>query len=234
MSTLILRSKGPMQSWAVNSRYTTREAGREPSKSGVIGLVAAALGRNRGDAVDDLVDLRMGVRTDQPGRLLVDYHTAKVPGNKHSTLSWRHYLSDAAFTIALGGEDSVIQGIASAVQDPRFPLYLGRRSCPAPIDLFGGVSVESDVEVVLRDLEITPWLASEWHRKQIGKIAYLPLSRDARPGENGELVRDVPQSFDPRNRIYDSRSVARLEPIVVENADGVEESDPFFDLVKEG
>ena len=44
MSTLLLRLAGPMQSWGTDSKFDVRRTGREPSKSGVIGLVAAALG----------------------------------------------------------------------------------------------------------------------------------------------------------------------------------------------
>ncbi|WP_182353697.1 type I-E CRISPR-associated protein Cas5/CasD [Flaviflexus huanghaiensis] len=233
MSSLILRAKGPMQSWAVDSRYSTRESGREPSKSGIVGLLAAALGRSREEDVSDLAELRMGTRTDQPGRLLVDFHTAKAPGSKHSTLSWRHYLSDAAFTVAVSGDDSLIRQIAEAVSAPRFPLFLGRRACPAPVDLMGGVFDVDDTECILRDLDRTPWLASGWYRQQSVRQVYLSISRDAEPGEPGDLVRDVPLSFDPRQRDYGSRIIARCEPLLVGNPQGRELDDPFFALVKE-
>ena len=41
MSVLLLRLSGPMQSWGVQSRFTVRDTGLEPSKSGVVGLIAA-------------------------------------------------------------------------------------------------------------------------------------------------------------------------------------------------
>ena len=74
--TLLFRLAGPMQSWGVQSRFTVRDTGLEPSKSGVIGLVCAALGRARNQPVDDLAALRMGVRVDREGKLAKDYHTA--------------------------------------------------------------------------------------------------------------------------------------------------------------
>ena len=49
MSTLLLRLAGPMQSWGTDSKFDVRRTQREPSKSGVIGLVAAALGIPRQD-----------------------------------------------------------------------------------------------------------------------------------------------------------------------------------------
>ena len=234
MSVLILRLKGPQQSWGTSSRYRAREAGTEPSKSGVIGLLAAAQGRSRESELTDLLELGFGVRADQPGRLMVDYHTARVRGAKNSSLSSRHYRVDAAYTAAISGPDSLVASLAEAIDSPRFPLYLGRRACPAPVDLLGGVLPGGDVEAALRDVEATPWLASEWYRKESAKVVYLPLARDARSGEVGETVQDVPVSFDPRHRLYDARAVVRPTPVRIENPDGVDVQDDFFQTVKEG
>jgi CRISPR system Cascade subunit CasD len=52
MPTLLLRLVGPMQSWGTTSRFDQRDTGKEPSKSGVIGLVAAALGIDRENWTD--------------------------------------------------------------------------------------------------------------------------------------------------------------------------------------
>ena len=70
MPTLLLRLVGPMQSWGTTSRFDERDTGKEPSKSGVIGLLAAALGIDRENWVDlaPLTRLRMGVRHDRPAR----------------------------------------------------------------------------------------------------------------------------------------------------------------------
>lgn len=91
MKTLVLRLAGPMQSWGTDSRFTYRETRLEPSKSGVVGLLCAALGKPKFDAwgkpIDEeedredcpslsrLAGLKMGVRVDRPGTLLKDYHT---------------------------------------------------------------------------------------------------------------------------------------------------------------
>ena len=74
--TLLLRLAGPMQSWGTQSRFTVRDTGSEPSKSGVIGLLCAALGLGRAAPLDEFASLRMGVRVDAPGMMQVDYHTA--------------------------------------------------------------------------------------------------------------------------------------------------------------
>src|SRR5437764_11434486 len=106
MPTLLLRLAGPMQSWGTTSRFSIRDTGLEPSKSGVIGLLCAALGRPREHPVDDLAGLRFGVRADRPGTLRMDFQTAgadyprygqrgQVIGRTTAILSPRYFLADA-------------------------------------------------------------------------------------------------------------------------------------------
>ena len=104
MSTLLLRLAAPMQAWGSDSRFEVRRTGREPTKSGVIGLLAAALGRSRADSIDDLCQLRFGVRVDQEGQLLRDFHTAHQ-GTKTAYVTQRYYLCDAVFLVGLESED---------------------------------------------------------------------------------------------------------------------------------
>ena len=79
MATLLLRFAAPLQAWGIDSKFETRNTEREPSKSGVIGLLAAALGykRTEPEKLEELNALRFGVRVDQEGKLLRDYHTAR-------------------------------------------------------------------------------------------------------------------------------------------------------------
>ena len=78
MPTLLLRLVGPMQSWGTTSRFDQRDTGKEPSKSGVIGLLAAAMGIDRENWTDlePLTHLSMGIRHDRPGMPKRDYQTA--------------------------------------------------------------------------------------------------------------------------------------------------------------
>jgi CRISPR system Cascade subunit CasD len=110
----------------------------EPSKSGVIGLVCAALGRDRAEPVDDLARLKMGVRVDREGLLMRDYQTAtgvvtaagKVDRGR-TVISPRYYLADAAFLVGLeGGDGGLLARIDAALRSPVWPLALGRRSFP--------------------------------------------------------------------------------------------------------
>ncbi len=73
--TVGIRLQGIMQSWANGARGAIRPTHTRPTKAGVIGLIANALGRDFADPIDDLAALRFGVRIDEPGRLETDYHT---------------------------------------------------------------------------------------------------------------------------------------------------------------
>ena len=117
MATLLLRLSAPMQAWGTQSHFSHRDTGREPSKSGVIGLLCAALGRPRDEPVSDLAALTMGVRVDQEGILRRDFHTAGMDGyykvsggvqRKNVITSERFYLVDAKFLVGLEGDPALL------------------------------------------------------------------------------------------------------------------------------
>ena len=137
MPTLLLRLAGAMQSWGTTSRFDQRDTGKEPSKSGVIGLLAAALGIDRENWADlePLTRLAMGVRHDRPGVPKRDYQTAQhiisADGSKiHETaVTTRDYLADAAFLVGIEGDDrALLERIYAGLRDPGWPLALGRKS----------------------------------------------------------------------------------------------------------
>ncbi len=130
-------------------------------------------------------------------------------------LSYRFYLSDAAFLAVVVGNDDLIRGVDSALRAPTFPLYLGRRSCPPAGPVTLGVR-DGDLDGVLRE---EPWVASNWHRRTVSeRDVRLSVVRDADVGEEGEVVRDVPVSFDPESRQYAWRTVTRYD-VTVSNPD---------------
>lgn len=159
MSVLLLRLCGPMQSWGVQSRFSVRDTGLEPSKSGVIGLLCAALGRPRSAPLADLAALQMGVRVDREGRLAYDYHTAqnvyRAKGGppKETEPSTRYYLSDACFLVGFESEDSaLLSSLHTALHDPVWPLYLGRKAFVAsePPWLEDGLWIDATLKDALR------------------------------------------------------------------------------------
>ena len=164
-NTLFLRLEGPLQSWGERAHWTVRDTAPEPTKSGVIGLLACALGQNSDQALRELSDnIRLGVRCDRPGVPLTDYHTViggvlSAQGNVKKTastglaetvVSVRHYLCDASFLVAAqADETALIAQLAWAVQHPCWPVYLGRKSCPPSRPLFEGTGDYSSLEAAL-------------------------------------------------------------------------------------
>lgn len=169
MPTLLLRLVGPMQSWGTTSRFDQRDTGKEPSKSGVIGLLAAALGIDREKWTDlkPLTELSMGVRHDRPGVPKRDYQTAQniISADRskiHETaVTTRYYLADAIFLVGLEGQDrALLEKCDAALRNPVWPLALGRKSyVPSePIWMKDGLQ-----DAPLRDvLARWPWIASPW------------------------------------------------------------------------
>ena len=144
--TLLLRLEGPMQSWGYRSRFDYRDTALEPTRSGVIGLICAAMGIARGEDISRFDAIQMGVRVDKPGRLERDYHTAldviKADGSGTDTVqSWRDFLADASFTVGLQSSDKeLLDDIEKCLRSPIWPLFLGRKAFPLaapPIDPSG-------------------------------------------------------------------------------------------------
>lgn len=111
-STLLLRLDGPLQSWGVASRYARRESLDHPSKSGVIGICAAALGRRRSESIEDLAGLRFGVLVVDPGRMVEDYQT--VSHAVRASKARRVDLSPAAVMRAWTGAEIARQKLPSS------------------------------------------------------------------------------------------------------------------------
>jgi len=217
MTALVLRLAGPLQSWGTSSRFNRRATDRAPSKSGIIGLLAAAQGRRRTDPLEGLLQLKLAVRIDQPGRLERDFQTATKRGESTPiSVSTRHYLADAVFLAAVEGDADLLAGLLDAVRNPYFPLYLGRRSCPPCGEIGIGLRNGTAIEALSEE----PWAAAPWYqRRHEAPTVELELIADCDPGDPGaELVRDEPVSFDPEHRRWEWRSVRRYGPVTVANA----------------
>ena len=156
MAALLLQLIAPMQSWGSRSRFDDRDTEREPTKSGVLGLVASALGRPRSADVLDLAVLLFGVRVDRAGQVRTDYHTAQE-GNG-TAVTRRHYLADAAFLVGLEGEPELLGQIDAALRNPVWPPFLGRKSFPPSQPMFveGGVQDGSLLDVLSAHPAIHP------------------------------------------------------------------------------
>lgn len=193
MSTLLLRIAAPMQAWGTDSKFDIRSTEREPSKSGIIGLLAAALGirREEKDKLAVLSDLRFGVRADREGTLLHDFHM--VHGEKSSYVTRRYYLCDAVFLVGLeSDDDALLKDCAYALQHPVFPLFFGKRACPPTLPLFLGV----------RDCSLEEALQKEPVLVQNGENTLRVVLDAEKTAADAILKRDQPVSFSQRKREY--------------------------------
>lgn len=140
---LILCLEGLMQSWGERARWDSRDTNTFPTKSGVIGLIACAMGLERGDAVirELAQEVIIGVRADRAGVLMTDFQTITgdfitaegkrrvKKGEIATILSPRQYIFDAAFLVVAAGPTNRLEHIAAALQKPKWQIYLGRKCC---------------------------------------------------------------------------------------------------------
>lgn len=207
--TLLLRLVGPMQAWGTQSRFTTRDTGLEPSKSGVIGLMCAALGRPRQAPIVDLAALRFGVRIDREGILKTDYQTAQnvLRANpkaalKETEVSQRAYLADANFLAGLYGPRPLLVQAQAALRNPHWPLFLGRKAfVPGePVWLADGLQSTD----LLTSLKTYPW------RGRAGQAAPSTLRLVLEDPAGAEVRRDQPLSFQSQARRFAPRRIRQM------------------------
>jgi CRISPR system Cascade subunit CasD len=226
---LALVLDGPLQSWGFASRFQRRTTGLHPTKSGVVGLISAAMGlakgsSEEGDTLPGLVALRMcsiavpRLRSDSeaaelPVRRLEDFHTVldsrRADGsmNKDAVITHRQYLLDARFGIILHGDRGLLGRTADALQDPAWGVWLGRKSCIPATPLF----------VKLADSRDTAWKAI------LGKCelnaetpmgAFTTVTEVDHFAEGTDSISDQPVSFGdskssgPDQRRFATRRVA--------------------------
>ena len=163
-NTLLIRLEGPLQAWGERARWSVRDSAPQPTKSGVVGLLGCALGYRSDDELRRLSrSIRLGVRCDRPGSPLVDYHTVvggvmsadgrvkktASTGEFETVVSWRYYLCDASFLVAVQSTPDVVASLSAAIRRPHWVVYLGRKSCPPSRPLFAGVGDFASIEAAL-------------------------------------------------------------------------------------
>jgi len=147
---LALLLDAPLQSWGFSSRFQRRTTGLHPTKSGIIGLISAAMGLAKGsdeerDMLPEMAKLKMssivipregeGPTGPLPVLRLEDYHTvldtrrASGKMNEDAVVTRRQYLLDARFGVILAGGRLVLERVAAALEDPVWGVWLGRKNC---------------------------------------------------------------------------------------------------------
>ncbi len=172
---LFFRLYGPIASWGDIAVGVQRPSFDHPSKSAIMGLLAAALGikRNEEEKHTALVNsYNFAVMINSSGILLRDYHTVQVPSQsiikkqKHvltrkdeldfppnelnTVISSRDYYCDSVYTVCLwcrNGEPAyALRLLKDKILEPEFTLYLGRKSCPLSLPLQPEIITDSNIK----------------------------------------------------------------------------------------
>ena len=169
---LVLRLEGVLQSWGEHSKWDYRDSAILPTKSGVVGLLGCALGWERDDSrlAELNHGLHMAVRADRQGTEMVDFHTVqslqllnaqgKLRGKKgeYGTLvTHRTYIQDACYTVVLSGEERLLCELRDSLAKPKWPIYLGRKSCVPSRPVCEGITRE--YQSLLEAVEKLPFTA---------------------------------------------------------------------------
>ena len=207
MKILTIKLTAPLQSYGNEATFERRTTTNYPTKSAVIGMIAAALGYRRADQrIVALNKLKFAVRIDQAGRTLTDFQTVEWKADTRK-ITYRDYLQDAVFMVAVGSDDEAfMEKINWALHHPRFQLFLGRRSnAPAGVLRVQTFTATSPVEV----LKQVAWQAMPSYRYHYADRSLDVIAdADLLPDKQGAMVKDQVKSFAQRNRQYGFRAIA--------------------------
>jgi len=215
---LALYLDSPMQSWGYMSKFDQRTSYNFPTKSGILGMICAAMGLPKSDTdkLADLNKLKVTVyQLSNPFRA-VDYHTVgggydnktqkqnivlTANGTTGNTVqTWREYLMDAKFGVVLSGNDLIVREINDAMLNPKWGVWLGRKSCVPTSPICHGIHQTGE--------EAKKKIESVWHQIY-PNIPYgiKKTMRDADSfGDGTESLMDSPEDF--LERKFNIRRVA--------------------------
>lgn len=214
---LALRLDGPLQSWGFDSQYNRRNTGLMPTKSAIAGMCCAAIGLPRGSDKEQefltkfgmvrmtvIAIPKQGTKKELPVRRLQDYHTVqntkRASGalNADCVLTHRQYLTDAVFGVLLEGTAVVLGEISNALADPKWGIWLGRKTCIPSAPVFIGLKETRDG--ALRLLIGEKALESFTRQEEVENFAD---GRDSLP--------DAPVSFATERRLFSPRRVRTIQ-----------------------
>lgn len=215
---LVLLLDGPLQSWGFASRFTRRTTALHPTKSAVVGLLAAAMGVDKhgpaeAEQIVRLAALECTTITlpkqrggrELPILRLNDYHTigggydkgtdwmkkprAASGATLETVLSERHYLLDARFGVLLEGGQDWLEQIAAGLRNPTWGLWLGRKCCIPASPLLVGVATDRQAA-----WQLLLKAAGLDEASPLAQFDHVIEGGDAE-GLDGEWLNDTPVAF---------------------------------------
>jgi len=214
---LALRLDGPLQSWGFDSQYNRRNTGLMPTKSAIAGMCCAAIGFPRGSEKEQefltkfsmvrmtaIAIPRKGAKKDLAVRRLQDYHTVqntrRASGmlNTDCVLTHRQYLTDAAFGVLLEGATGLLDKIATALANPTWGIWLGRKTCIPSAPVLAGIRGNRDeaLRLIIGEMSLEAFTRQE-------EAENFAEGRDSLP--------DTPVSFATDRRVFSPRRVRTIQ-----------------------
>ena len=232
MKHLALYLRAPLQSWGASSKFGDRGTLDAPTRSGLLGLLAAACGVDKNDEARDrewlarAAKISVAVLAFRRGDRMADYHTVGARYDKDdpwqkrmipttpdgkprgTDLTHRDYLADSVFGAVLSGDDALVDEMATGLADPVWGVWLGRKSCIPTEPIFAGVFESEDAARNALAGRLRGSLERSGGKVAGGDSSDVAFSvLEARAGEEDETLLDVPVSFGRRE--FHARRVRR-------------------------
>lgn len=212
MSTITLKLKGLFQSYGSDSTFYQRKSDDYPTKSAVIGILAACLGyrRTETDKIKELNSLQFAVRVDQPGVITTDFQNAHIDGHMGANnVTRRQYIQDGVFLVAVSSDNSeLIDEIMDALAHPYFYPTLGRRSA-LPAGPLEYKRYNTDILSVLKQVQ---WQAADWYQANnyLDRLDVFGDNDIIESNDRPFVIHDNVVSFDSKRREFRPRLVNKM------------------------
>ena len=233
MKQLALYLRAPLQSWGAASKFGDRGTIDVPTRSGLLGLIAAACGIDKNDEARDrewlarAAKLKMTVVAFRRGDRMTDYHTVGARYDKDdpwerrmipvtaegkprgTDLTNRDYLADSIFGAVLAGDDALVGEMSEGLADPVWGVWLGRKSCVPTEPILVGVFDSDEAARKALDARLRASLERGGGKvagKREDEVVKFDLV-EAGADEAEETLLDVPVSFN--RRVFHARRIRR-------------------------
>lgn len=238
MKYLALYLRGPMQSWGASSKFGNRGTLDAPTRSGLLGMLAAACGIDKNDKprerewLSRAAGLSLSVFAFRRGDRMNDYHTVGARYDKenawqrrmiptaaengkpkpNATLTSRDYLTDSVFGAIFAGDDAFVDEIAEGLSNPVWGVWFGRKNCIPTEPVFAGVFDSEDAaaeSLLSRFRGSLKRGAGKVAGKEGENMAFEVEETSADDSE--EMLLDVPVSFSRRE--FQGRRIRHTMPL---------------------
>lgn len=170
MKFLVFHLHGPLASWGDIAVGEVRPSFPAPTRSALLGLLAAAKGikRDEQSRLTTLSEqLSFAVRVDHSGSFVEEYQTISLPegaghkaartrrielwfSRKNTLQTYRGHYTDAAYTVFVSSTNQkLLTTLQQALRTPVFVPYLGRKACPLDIPMLPRVITSSGLDEAL-------------------------------------------------------------------------------------